>query len=185
MKCKTIFATALLALCLTASPSALAQGRRGMGMGRHPAARPERPVKAPRPGRSDPVRTPIDEFQHMSPDQRQAALSKLPPERADKLRKQLQEYSQLTPEQQTVARERLEAFRNLPPERQAGMRKAFNSFSQQAPERQQAMRQELNQLRGIPEAERQARFSSPDFKGRFSGAEQKIIGEMSDLPPER
>src|SRR5450759_79028 len=105
-------------------PPALAQGRRGMGMGRHPAPRPERTIKAPKA-----TKTPLDEFQRMSPEERQKALDKLPPDRAEKLRKQLKEYSQLTPEQQAIAKEQLEMFRNLPPERQDAVRRVFNRFS--------------------------------------------------------
>src|SRR5438067_12242093 len=97
---------ALAGILLACSSTAYAQGRRGMGMGRRPPARPERPAKIPR-GEKTPnaKKTPIDEFQRMSPEERQKALAKLPPDRAEKVRKQLEEYSQLTPEQQALARE--------------------------------------------------------------------------------
>jgi hypothetical protein len=150
-----------------------------MGMGRHPAPRPERTIKAPKA-----TKTPLDEFQRMSPEERQKALDKLPPDRAEKLRKQLKEYSQLTPEQQAIAKEQLEMFRNLPPERQDAVRRVFNRFSQQPADHQQAMRQELNQLHGMPEADRQARLASPETKSRFSKDEHKMLQEMSGLLPE-
>jgi hypothetical protein len=156
-----------------------------MGMGRRPSPRPERPVKAPKAEKTPRAgNTPLDEFQRMSPEERQKALAKLPPDRAEKLRKQLKEYSQLTPEQQALAKEQLETFRHLPPDRQAAMRKAFNQFSQQPPDRQQAIRQELNQLRGMTEADRQARLASPELKSRFNKNERQMIGEMSGLLPE-
>src|SRR5438067_2310518 len=147
-----IFAVALTGISLACSPPVLAQGRRGMGMGRHP----ERAPKLPRAGKAPQAGpTPIDEFQRMSPQERQKALTKLPPDRAEKLRKQLKEYSQLTPEQQATAKEQLEIFRHLPPERQQAMRKAFHKFSQQPTDRQDAIRQELNQMRGMTEADPQ------------------------------
>jgi Protein of unknown function (DUF3106) len=152
-----------------------------MGMGRHP----DHPPKIPRAGKAPKAGpTPIDEFQRMSPEDRQKALDKLPPDRAEKLRKQLKEYSQLTPEQQAMAKEQLETFRHLPPERQQAMRKAFNKFSQQPADRQEAIRQELNQLREMTEGERQARLSSPELKSRFNKTERQMIGEMSGLLPE-
>lgn len=162
------------------TPTALGQGRRGISMGRNPAtARPERLPKTPKS-----TRTPLDEFQRMSPQERQKALDKLPADRAEKLRKQLQEYSKLTPEQQAVAKEQLQMFHNLPPERQQAMRKVFNQFLRQPSDRQQAMRQELNQLRDMPEADRQARLASPDLKSRFSKNEHKMLEEMSGLLPD-
>ena len=178
----TIFAIALLT-AVFANPNGFAQGRKGMGPGRHPAARPERPAKAPKSKRDSAARAPIDEFAHMSPEERQTALAKLPPGRADKVRKQFNDYNNMTPGQQAVARQQLDAFRNLPPERQEGMRKAFSKFSREPADRQQAMRQELNQLRGLPEAERRERLNGPEFNGRFTNNERKIVREMSDLLP--
>ncbi|MDQ2949959.1 MAG: DUF3106 domain-containing protein [Acidobacteriota bacterium] len=119
----------------------------------------------------------------MSPEERQKALANLPPERAEKLRKQLNDYNNMTPQQQAAAREQLNAFRNLPPEHQEKLRKAFSKFSGEPADRQQEMRQELNQLRGLPEAERKARLNSAEFKDRFNNNERKIVHEMSDLLP--
>lgn len=156
-----------------------------MGMGRHPSARIGRSATVPRAGKvSKAGQTPIDQFQRMSPEERQKVLAQLPPDRAEKLRKQLKEYSQLTPEQQAVAKEQLEMFRQLPPERQEAMRKTFNKFSQQPPDRQEAIRQELNQLRGMTEADRQARLASPEVKRRFNKNERQMIGNMSGILPE-
>lgn len=156
-----------------------------MGMGPHPSLHPDRPVKARKAGnvlKAGP--TPIDEFQRMSPEDRQKALAKLAPDRAEKLRKQLKDYSHLTPEQQAVAKEQLDMFRHLPPERQQAMRKAYDKFSQQPPDRQEAIRQELNQLRGMTEEDRQTRLASRELKARFNKNERQMIGEMSGLLPE-
>ena len=177
-----IFSIAMLAAAF-ATPCGFAQGRRGMGPGHHPAARPERLGKAPKSNQDGVAQTPIDEFARMSPQERQKVLGRLPPGRADKVRKQLDDYNHMTPGQQAAAREQLDAFRNLPPQRQEGMRKAFAKFSREPAERQQAMRQELNQLRGLPEAERRERLNSPEFNGRFTNNERKIVREMSDLLP--
>src|SRR5438105_6592168 len=96
-----IFVIALTGISLGSSAPAPAQGRRGMGMGRRPPTRTERPIKPPKAEQAPKAeKTPLDEFQRMSPEERQKALEKLPPDRAEKLRKQLKEYSQLTPEQQ-------------------------------------------------------------------------------------
>ncbi|MGI8741481.1 MAG: DUF3106 domain-containing protein [Bryobacteraceae bacterium] len=170
---------------LAISIPANAQGHKGGGA-RHAAAPPPRvpkPAKAPKTPAAD--HTPIDQFERMSPEERQKALAKLPPERAEKLQKQLKEYSQLTPEQQAAAREQLEMFRHLPPERQEALRKAFNKFSHAPADRQQSMRQELNQLRAMSPPDRRERMNAPEFKSRFNRNEQKMLSEMSNLLPER
>lgn len=178
-----IFAISLVVVDWAISPAALAQGRRGIANGRHQVARPERAAKVPRPDKNSSAQGSIDNFARMSPDQRQQALAQLPPQRAEKVRKQLNAYSNMSPEQQAAAREQLNAFRNLTPERQEGMRKAFSKFSRQPAERQQLIRQELNQLRGLPQADRSERLNSPEFQGLFNNNERKIIREMSDLLP--
>lgn len=184
----TIFAISLLAVGLaTLSSPALAQRHRSGPMGRPPSARlPKQPPAHPQPSAKDktsPAQAPIEEFARMSPEERQKALANLPPERAEKLRKQLNDYNNMTPQQQAAAREQLNAFRNLPPEHQEKLRKAFSKFSGEPADRQQEMRQELNQLRGLPEAERKARLNSAEFKDRFNNNERKIVHEMSDLLP--
>lgn len=174
----TIFAIVLCWASMATGPFALAQGRRGMRAPRPAVPHSAPPAKAPKAAHDS-----IDEFARMSPEQREKTLAKLPPERAEKLRKQLDEYSKMTPQQQAAAREQLAAFRNLPPQRQEEMRKAFSNFSRQPVERQQVIREELDQLRGLPEADRQARLNSPEFQGLFTNNERKIIRDMSGLLP--
>ena len=170
-----IFGIAVLGLALIATPPATAQGRRAGGAHR-PPARSEEPK---------PEETPIDEFQKMSPEQREKSLAKLPPDRAAKIRKQLDVLDKMTPEQRAAVREQLALFRQLPPEKQQALRKAFDTFSKEPADRQQAMRAELNQLRAMPQGDRQARIASPEVKSRFNKREQKILAEMSSLLPER
>lgn len=165
--------------------------RRGGGVRQAAPKPPKAPHPANSPGAKSPgPRTPaapptaIDEFVKMSPEERDKALAKLAPERAEKLQKQIKEYSQLSPPQQAAAREQLERLRQLPPERQQAVRKAFDKFSHAPPERQEAMRQELSQFRGLSPSEREQRMSGADFKQRFSGAEQKMLREISNVMPE-
>ena len=187
----TIFAILLLATgWATLSSPALAQRHRSGPMGRAPAARPPKqrpehpqPSATPKTDKTSPAHAPIEAFARMAPEERQKVLASLTPERAEKLRKQLNDYSNMTPQQQTAARELLNAFSNLPPERQEKLRKAFSKFAGENADRQQEMRQELNQLRGLPEAERKARLNSAEFKDRFNNNERKIVREMSDLLP--
>ena len=172
-----ILTSAVLALSLLTVSPLTAQGRRGMGMGRRPPARPERAQKGPR--------TPVDEFLRMPPEEQRKALDRLPPDQRERLQKRLDAFKQLPPEQRSNLGEQYRRLSELPPERQEVVRSAFKRFGNQPPERQQAMRQELRQLSGLSPEERQARLQSPEFQGNFNHHEQQIIKDMSNLlPPE-
>ena len=164
----------VVALLLPLPQEAQAQSRRGMSQGRKP---PPRPEKASRPARQ----TPIEQFKKMGSAERQQELSRLPPDRRDKLQRQLDHYDRLTPAQ----RERLDWFNQLPPERQNDFRNAFQRFKAQPQGRQQALRQELQHLKDVPEEDRKARLASPDFHTRYSKEEQQILADMAgSLQPE-
>lgn len=170
-----ILLTAALALSLPLPPGLLAQGRRMGGMGRHPSPRPERVPKAPK--------TPVDEFEKMSPEQQRKALAKLPPERRQKIEERLQNLRSLTPEQRTALKQEYGRFAELPPARQEAVRNAFKKFGNQPPDRQQSIRDELNHLSGMPPEERSSFMDSKDFRRQYNHNEQQIIKDMSDLLP--
>jgi len=166
---------ASLLLGLAIAPPAPAQARRG-GAARFPA-RTQKPAKQ--------SKTPIDEFQNMSPEERQKQLESLPPEQRKKLEERLRKFDQLPPAQQQTLKNMYTRLNQLPPERQTAVRKALNKFSEEPPDRQQAMRDELKGMASLPEQDRQARMSSPDFRSRFNGKEQGIVRDMSALLPAR
>lgn len=116
----------------------------------------------------------------MTPEQRENALASLPPERREKLQKQLKVYDQLTPAQ----RSQLDWFNHLSPDRQEAFRKAYKQFVKEPPERQQTMREEISHLTTMPQAERQARLASPEVRSRFNKNEQHILGQMSEALPQ-
>lgn len=184
MRCRSsIPALAAVAICVTFGSPAGAQGRRG-GMTR------SRPMSPPRQGRfPDKVdrgaRTPIEEFQTMSPEQRQKALDRLPPEQRQKLQDRLDQFNQLPPERQRALKNLYNRLHELPPQRQDAVRKSINKFSQQPPERQQAIREELRSMAGMSREERQAHVSSPEFSKKFDKKEQEIVRDMTEvLPPQ-
>lgn len=152
-----------------ASPLAGARGPRPLGA-HHAGRRPAKPVK-----------TPIDEFERMPPEQQQRALDRLPPGQRQKLQQRIDTFNQLPPEQQQTLRNLYGRLHSLPPDRQNTVRSAINRFSEQPPERQQAMRAELRGLAAMPEPNRQARMTSREFKSQFSGKEQGILRDMSPL----
>lgn len=160
---------------------AFAQGRRGMGAHTRPV-RPEKPQRQPKQPKNAPEHfAPLEQFKNMTPEQRERELEKLPPDRREKLQRQLQTYDNLSPAQ----REQVDWFTHLPPERQNSVRKAFKSFQNSSPERQQAMREELTRLRAMPEADRNARISSPEFRQQYRNNEQQILAGMAGALPSK
>jgi hypothetical protein len=176
----SILAVVATAATLTLVPPGLAQGRRG-GIDRAP--------RAGGPVRSDPLaggrgsQTPIDEFETMSPEQRQKALNRLPPAQRDKLQKRLQKFNALPAEQQQSLKNLYNRLHQLPPERQEAVRNAVSRFSEQSPQRQQAMREELQNMSNLSEQERQERLASSDFRKKFNHKEQGIVRDMGPLLP--
>ncbi len=176
--CRPIACVVLLAgLCLSPASSVFAQGRRSMGLGHKKPVRPEKAQRAPKPPTQHTA--PLEQFQRMSPQEREQELAKLPADRREKMQRQLEHYDQLTPAQ----REKLDWFNHLAPDRKDAFRKAFQKFQAQPPERQQALREELRNLRSMSESERNARIESPDFRGRFNENEQHILSEMAVTLP--
>jgi hypothetical protein len=164
-----------LATLLTAL---VAGGVNAPAQGRHPGG-----GRGPKEGNGRGIdeESPVAKFQRMSPAEREKALRKLPPERQEKLRQQLQRYDQLPPEQ----KERLQRLWQLPPDKQQKVRQSMRDFSEQPQDRRVAMRQQLQQMRGMSADERKAYFKSPEFKSDFSPPEQQMMKNMAEiLPPE-
>lgn len=182
MRCRSsIPALAAVALCLTFGAPARSQGRRGGGM--------SRPTSPPRPGRSPTAgrgtKTPIEEFETMSPEQRQKALNRLPPEQRQKLQERLDRFNQLPPERQQALKNLYNRLHELPPERQNAVRQSINKFALIAPERQQAIRGELTNMANMSPEERRTYVSAPEFRQKFNKKEQEIVRDMSEVLPQQ
>ena|SRR5580704_10977189 len=128
-------------------------------------------------------KTPVDEFERMTPQEQQDALAKLPPERRKKVEAQLAHLRSLPPEQRAALRQTYNRLSEFPPERQQQIRKALQKFGSQPADRQEAIRQELKQLNGLAPEDRESRMKSPEFRRSFSHNEQQIVRDMTDLLP--
>lgn len=130
-------------------------------------------------------RTPIEEFETMSPEDQQKALNRLPPSQRAQLQERLKRFNALPPDQQQALKTLYNRLHQLPPDRQDAVRKAINKLSEQSAERQQAIRQELRDMAALPTSERRAHIASSDFRSRFNKKEQEILRDMSPLLPDR
>lgn len=156
------------AIALSSDAAAFTQGKSG-------GSKPSKPSRN--------SASPIDEFMHMSPAERQKALDRLPPQQRRRLEERLQNFNQLPPPQQQTLRSMYYRLNQLPPERQQVVRKSLNEFSRQPQDRRQAMRQELRRLAKLTSEARDARLASAKFRDKFSENEQGIIKDMSGLLP--
>ena len=116
-------------------------------------AQPKGPRPAPLPPRA------LERFQKMTPEQRQRALERLPPDRRARIEEQLRRLQNLPPDQRQQLQERYQRFQSLPRDRQI------------------AVRTELQSLRQMPPAERRARVNSPEFQETYSPQEQRLLRE--------
>jgi hypothetical protein len=114
-------------------------------------ALPRRPPALPGPA--------LQRLSQMTPEQRQKALARLPPERRARIEEQLNKLEQLPPDQRARLVERYEVFQGLPRDRQA------------------AVRSELQALRRLPTPQLRERLNSPEFQQNFSPEEQRLLRE--------
>jgi hypothetical protein len=171
-------------LCLAAATSLFAQHGRGGG-GRAGGNRAGMRGAGPGPranaqGAARGGPNALDRWNRMSPEQRQRALEKLPPERRKQLEDRLERWNQLPKEQQERLRERYERFSSLPADKQQLVRQQYNRFRQLPPERQQELNREYAQLRDLPGPQRQERLNSDEFRSRFSPEDQQILRDLSE-----
>jgi hypothetical protein len=99
----------------------------------------------------------LDRWEKMTPEQRQRALDRMPPERRAQMEERLNRLEQLPPEQKEQLKQRYREFQALPRDRQ------------------DAVRLEIQALRSMRPAARIARVNSPAFQRQYSPDEQKIL----------
>jgi hypothetical protein len=158
--------------------------------GPHAATRPSAPK--PKGGAGSGMQAPrrasdeqISKLEKMTPAERQKALEALPPGRRQNIESRLVHLQKLSPEERAQLQDRLQKFKNLPPDQQKVVRQLARKLSNLPDNRRPVVRRELETLRNLPEAEREARVNSPDFKKKFSGDEQEILRQSSNLLPEQ
>jgi hypothetical protein len=137
------------------------------------------------PGSGKNKRTIVDNWSRMTPEEREKALSRLPPERRKKIEEQLNQYNHLSPDQRRDLRSRYAGFNQLSPEKQDQARRVYRQFNRLPPDRQGPVQSEFENLRSMPEAERNARLNSDEFRNKYTAGEQGILRNFSGLitPP--
>jgi len=104
----------------------------------------------------------VERFLQMSPEDRERALSQLPPERRQDLEL------------------RLSRLQQLPPEQAQRLQNVYPAFMNLRPVRRQAVRAEIQELRQLKPAERKDRLNSDT--GNFSPEEMGILRQVTGIP---
>jgi predicted Fe-S protein YdhL (DUF1289 family) len=133
------------------------------------------------PGSGKNKRTIVDNWSRMTPEEREKALSRLPPERRKKIEDQLNQYNSLSPAERRDLRSRYAGFNQLPPEKQNQARRVYQQFGRLQPDRRGSVQSEFENLRSMPEAERNARLNSDEFRNKYTAGEQGILRNFSGL----
>ena len=125
----------------------------------------------------------IERLEKMTPEERERALAKLPPERRRRLEERLRRWEELPPEERQRLRRRFETFQQLPPEQQARARRLYRQFQNLDGSRKPLIRSEFLRLREMDESQRRTRFASPEFRERYSRPERDLLEGLAELPP--
>ena len=166
------------------------------------AAKPPKPVPAPRPHAAAPagahpnggpgaghrLNNPLNagqRFLQMTPEEQERVMERANPQQQERMRAALERYNNLPP----AARERLfrqyQLLKDLPVEQQALINRQFQAFNQLPDDRRWPAGQELIRLHRMPPEERATRLQSEDFTARYSPAEQHILRDLAlNLPSE-
>jgi len=137
----------------------------------------------PAPKLANPT-TVVQQLMRMTPEERERALEKLPPQRQALIRERLQKFDSL-PKAEQERRLRLgEIFASLPLEKQDLVRRQIQAFNQLPDDRRRLVGSAFQRLRRMPEERRQAAIGSEQFRNRFTPAELQMITDLSEnLPP--
>jgi len=120
----------------------------------------------------------------LSPEQRNKALSALPPDRRAMIEKRLDDYQQMPEPQRARALERLRRMQSLPQQKQNQVRASTKKFVELPQPRHGLVQKQLNQLRPLADDDRRALMNSEEFRSKFTPAEQQMIEDIALVTPQ-
>jgi hypothetical protein len=185
----TVTIPILTAVCLAADVDAQHVTR---PPAKPPATRPQRPDHPPQkadakvegnvetgPGSSDN----LARLLKMSPEQRNKALSGLPPARRNMIEKRLNDYQKMPEQERARALDRLRRMQSLPPQKQQQVRASIQKLTTLPDPRHGLVQKQINHLRPLSDADRRAMMNSEEFRSKFTPAEQQMIEDICLVTP--
>ena len=119
----------------------------------------------------------------MSPEERAAALAKLPPERRQQLEERLDNFAKRLPEQQARDLSQAKRLEALPPDRRIQVRESLRELQETPPPRRSVIGVELNKLGSMTDEQRDNYMSKPAFIRRFSPSEIEMMNNLHGIVP--
>ncbi|MBV8732470.1 MAG: DUF3106 domain-containing protein [Acidobacteriia bacterium] len=141
------------------------------------------PAPKPAPNLRDPGANIAQRLLAMTPEQRERALEKFPPEQQEKIREQLQRLDGYPAQQKQRMIKEYKMMASLPVDIQLAVRRQIQAFNRLPEERKLIVGKEMQRLRQMAEADREARIASDDFKTKFNRTEQQMLADVSQYLP--
>lgn len=151
-------------------------GNRGAGK-RGSAMSPARSASRSKPPSA------VDQWFRMSPQARERALQKLPPERQKVITERLEKLNSLPTNEKQRLWARYERFSHLSPREQELVRRQIRKFNDLPEDRHSLLNEEFNNLRKMNEKNRQARINSEEFRSKYTLSEQQIVQDLAQILP--
>jgi hypothetical protein len=160
-------------------------GWQGSGVKR-PRPNPPPPAPARQAPRNAPQAELFEKLMRMTPEEREQALSKLPPARRTQIEQRIGNFQKLAPAAQERQLGRLERLDNLPPKERNEVRRSMNQLKDLPDDRKKAINRELQYMTGMSDEERLSHMNGEEFRNRYSSDDQQMIGNLAKiLPPKQ
>jgi hypothetical protein len=172
----------LAGLLLTPVLPAAAQGRIGAEKVQPPKVQTFRNVP-PNPNDKYAGDRILIRLSQMTPEELEKTLSALPPARRTQIEDRIQKFQQLPTAQQARNLDRLQRLNSLPLLRQEQVRLSMKQLNGLPQEEKKKINQELRRITPMRDEERRAHLDSEEFRGRYSPAEQQMLGNLAELLP--
>jgi uncharacterized protein DUF3106 len=126
---------------------------------------------------------PLDRLLKMTPEQRELAIEKLPPQQQVNIRKRLANFDSKPQAEKDRELQKLNELWSLPPDKHVLVAQQVNAFNALSPERRVAVRQAYANLSQMTPDQRAERLARPQFKSRFTPEELQILTVLPQYYP--
>jgi Protein of unknown function (DUF3106) len=131
----------------------------------------------------------LRQHKNLTPEQQEKALEndpafkRLSPERQAQYRERLRKFNSLPPQQREHALQQMAIWEKLTPDQRKQVREAHQQLQSLPDTRRAMVHRTLRDLRKMSPQERQQVLQSEKFRNTFSGQEQAILRNLSDINP--
>lgn len=121
----------------------------------------------------------LERLLKLTPEQRNKALSSLPPPRRAQILAKLDNYQKIPPQQRAMELVLLQRLQKLPPQKRGEVRASLKKFQAVPQPRHRQIQAQINQMKNLSDADRRALMNSEEFRSKYTPAEQQIIGDVA------